>query len=435
MNISANNEQAEQALLAAILIDPWRFPEVADTVTASDFYSEAHRVIWESIVSVESAGHQPDLITVTQDLRASGNLTLAGGAKGISFLVDVLPDVGNIMSYADIIKTEATSRQLARAIAKVRHESDPVVAVESLQESLDMMSQGTATTTVSLGDSANDVALRAGDLAAGRAQVQGYRSGFDGLDKYITTLHPGELYILAARPSVGKTALACNLAGNVARAGGRVLFASLEMSHHELTERMISTESAVDTRSFRSGVFNLDGVPNDIERTVDTAKVFQEWDMFIDDRSSLSAQQIRALSRKVQARHGLDLVVVDYLQLMTGSGNNRNDIVGNISRSMKCLSKDLGVPVVVLSQLSRRPVEEGRAMRPRLSDLRDSGNIEQDADKVMFLVRDKEEAPRIAQLQLAKNRQGPIGDVPLSFEPAHSKFEDGSWEDWTNDEE
>jgi replicative DNA helicase len=272
-------------------------------------------------------------------------------------------------------------------------------------------------------------------LSRGEAHIRGYKSGLTGVDNYITTIHPQRLIILAARPSVGKTTLACNIGMSVAKRGGTVLFVSLEMAREELTEKMLATEAEVDTRSYQSGKFDLAGVPNDIERTEDAANLFVDRKMIIDDRSSMNAVQLRGLIRKVKSRYGCDLVIVDYLQLMQGRGKNNNDIYGEISRAMKCIAKDLDVPIIALSQMSRAVESEGRTERPRLSDLRDSGRLEQDADQVWFLVRDKENSPRVAQLQIAKHRQGPIGDVPLRFDPGHSLFTDGEWADHVEDED
>ena len=429
MGISSHNREAEAAVIGAVLIDHTVLPEIADKLVAEDFYVEAHKIAWGAITALESRGSVPDLVTVTDYLRDAGKLKTAGGASTLSSLVDSTPAVANVKHYAEIVKRDSTSRNISRLLMDVQAEDDPDAAVDLLQAGIDSMSGQDARTTVSLGDVAALVADRARRMSQGRELVRGRPSGFLGIDRYITTLHPGELYIIAARPSVGKTSLACNIAANVAKKGGRVLFVSLEMTSRELAERLVAAQAEVDTRSFRSGEFNLDGIPNDIERAEDTAKVFLDWDITIDDRSGATAQQIRALARRVNGRGKLDLIVVDYLQLMDGPGNTKNEVIGNISRAMKRLAKDLDVPVILLSQLSRLLEVEGRTHRPRLSDLRDSGSIEQDADKVIFIVRDKNETPRIAQVQIAKNRQGPIGDAPLNFNPQISLFEDGSWED------
>jgi replicative DNA helicase len=425
-----SNLDAEGAVLGAVLLDPGALAEVADRLTAEDFYSESNRLIWQTVCDMTEEGGSPDLLTVTNRLRSTGLIERAGGAAYVSSLVDVLPAVSAAPQYADIVREMSLGRKLQRIIASASHCESAADIMETLQAGLDGISRDEGDSSARLADIAAIVVEHAGLLATGKRSIQGVATGIEGIDRYITTLHPGELYILAARPSIGKTSLACTIAANVTRRGGRVLFVSLEMAKSELVEKLIAAEADIDTRSFRTGKFNLSGAPNDIERAHDVALQFRDWDMVIDDRSTLTAASLRALSRRVQSRRQPDLIVIDYLQLMTGAGQNKNDMIGNISRSLKNLSKDLKVPVLCLSQLSRLHELEGRGMRPRLSDLRDSGAIEQDADKVIFLVRDKEDKPRVAQAQIAKNRQGPIGDAPLDFNPAVGRFTDGKWEDW-----
>jgi len=421
-----------------VLLDPAILPEVADLLTAEDFYSDQHKTVWECIMELEASGIHADMVTVTDRLRSTGRLSRVGGAAALSQMTDVLPSFSQARDYAGIVRDDSTSRKIGAIIIRSKSMAESGASssevLDFIQTGLDELSSTEASTVGKLHDIASEIAARSKDMVGGRVGVEGVSTGLQGLDRYITTLHPGELYILAARPSVGKTSLAITITANVARDGGRVLFLSLEMTKRELGEKLIAIEADVDTRSFRTGKFNMDGTPNDLERTEDAAKVFVDWDVTIDDRAGLSAQQARATARKVQAGGKLDLVVIDYLQLMSGPGKTKNESVEAISKAMKNLAKDLKVPVIVLSQLSRTCVIEGREMRPRLSDLRDSGSIEQDADKVIFLVRDKENKPRIAQAQIAKNRQGPIGDLPLNFNPAVSLFTDGSWEDWVKDD-
>ena len=434
MQVSDHNQDAEAALIGAVLIDTSALGEVIDIITSEDFYSEANQTVWKSIEEISSSGKAADVVTVTNKLRSDGKLEVCGGACGISHYVDTLPDVANVKSYAEIVKEFSATRKIAVLLQRAKNFSGAEDALEFIQTGVDRITEKSeSNTTCSIGPVSIDVAERAEGLATGKIQIRGYPSGFAGIDRLINTLHPGRLIFLAARPAMGKTTLACNIAMNVAAAKGTVLFVSLEMSRQELTEKMISTQAGVDSRSFQSGRFNMMGAPNDIELIDDAAKVFQQRRLIIDDRSGMGITQLRALVRKTKQVHGCDLVVVDYLQLMHGPGKTSNEIYGEISRGMKCLAKDLDVPVLSLSQLSRSPEAEGRLERPRLSDLRDSGRLEQDADQVMFLVRKINETPRVAQLQLAKNRHGPIGDAPLRFNPNASQFTDGSWEDLVRD--
>lgn len=434
MNVSDSNQSAEMAVIAAVMVDPSVLPEVVDLLVPDDFYTEANRIVWQAILDLDLAGSSPDLVTVTNALSETGQLKKVGGASALAASVDTLPDVSHARHYATIVRDMSASRSLAVAVNRAMHANRVSDAMEIIQSAVDRISEGDgARTTSTLAEVAGEVAARARSLAEGRSSIRGFKTGFAGIDRLLTTLHPGRLILLAARPSLGKTTLACNIVMNVAAKGGNVLFASLEMSRKELAEKMIAAESGVDTRSFQSGRFNMEGAPNDVELIEDMAKVFIDRNVFIDDRSAMTASQLRALIRKTKAAHGLDLVVVDYLQLMQGQGKNNNDIYGEISRAMKCMAKDLDVPILALSQLSRSPESEGRLHRPRLSDLRDSGRLEQDADVVMFIVRDKDDAPRIAQVQVAKHRQGPVGDAPLRFDPNASLFTDGEWSDFVED--
>jgi replicative DNA helicase len=435
LQASSHDPAAEAAVLGAVLVDPTAFNEVVDIISADDFYSDPNKVVWSGIVSVVDAGQSADLVTVTNYLRSKNLIGRVGGATAISQMVDYLPDVANIKSYARIVQEHGMTRRLSKIIAVAGGCDDPNKAIDMLQSGIDGLYEGSAeASTCSIGDVADEVAKRAAGLSRGDIKIRGIRSGFEGLDRYINTLHPGRLIYLAARPAAGKTTLACNIAMNLATFGGTALFVSLEMTRQELTEKMIATYAGVDSRSFQSGMFNMSGIPTDIELIDDAARIFKDRKIIIDDRAAMNSSQLRALVRRTQATHGCDLVVIDYLQLMSGPGKTQNEIYGNISKSLKRLSKELSVSVVALSQLSRAPVSDGRASRPRLTDLRDSGQLEQDADQVIFLVRDTEKTPRVAQLQLAKNRHGPIGDAPLRFNPNISKFEDGSWADFREDE-
>lgn len=436
MKTTDHSPDAEGAVITAVLDQPGVFDEVAPLIDAGDFYSEAHHIIWQAFVELSDLGVPQDCTTVIDHLRKKDLLTRVGGASAIAALGDQFPDSHNARWYAATVRDMATSRRLAKMLREAARETDPNVAIEGVQTALDSIaSKQAGDTGVPVSVAAQAVLDRAVALAEKRIKVQGVKTGYAELDRLIVTLAPKQLYILAARPSLGKTALALNIAGDVAiNQKKSVLFVSLEMGREELTQRIISQMMQIDTQRFLHGSFDLTSVPNDLERIEDAAHILSNTAMFIDDRSIITTTELRTLARKVQATQGLDLIIVDYLQLMTGPGATPNEVYGTITRNLKGIGKDLSVPVLALSQLSRLIEHEDRLDRPRMADLRDSGRIEQDADKVMFLVRDRESTPHLAQLQIAKNRQGPCGDVPLRFAQDYGSFTNGDWADFVTTE-
>lgn len=432
MKTTDHSLDAEEAVIAAVLMSAGAFDEVASVINADDFYSESNRILWQTFTELSDKGVPQDVTTVVDHLRRKDLLKKVGGASEVSRLTDSLADVANAAWYAGIVRDMATSRRMAKMLREVAQCNDPNDAIDQAQTALDSIAaKQIGATSAPISEAAQRVRERAKSLAERRTKVLGVKTGFSGLDDIIVTLAPKQLYILAARPSLGKTALACNIVTDVTvRQKGAVLFVSLEMGQDELTERIMAQMMGIDTQRFMKGTFDLAGVPNDLEKIDDAVGILSDAKLYIDDRSVLTTTELRTLARKVQSTQGLDLIVVDYLQLMVGPGSTPNEVYGNISRTLKGIAKDLNVAVLALCQMSRLAEHEDRMERPRLSDLRDSGRIEQDADKVIFLVRDRDNTPGIAQAQIAKNRQGPSGDVPLRFNQDFGSFVDGSWEDF-----
>lgn len=427
--------EAEQAVLAAILADTTTYLPAAEILIDADFHKEQHRLIWRAMSRLADDGVRPEMTALLDQLRKTDDLKRAGGAAYISDLTDVLPDVANVSHYAQTVKDSSITRQLQSLGKKLQQEDNAEKALELAQDGIDIIAgKATGDTTEAVGVVSARVAQRAFDIYNGVREIEGVTTGIPMLDTLVTTFGPGDMVVLAARPKVGKTALALNILEDIViRQGKSALMISLEMGKEELAERLIGSIGGVNTRLLKSGKLSDQGIPNDMERITDAVKRLESAKLAIEDDMSIGAAQLRAIAHRIKARQGLDIVVVDYLQLMDGPGGNNNERVGALSRGLKLLAKSLGVPVLVLSQMSRRFEIEGRD-RPQLSDLRDAGGIEQDADKVMFLLRDTDNAPERALLILAKHRQGPTGDIPLHFDEEYTHFSQGSFAEFVEDE-
>jgi replicative DNA helicase len=428
-----HNLEAERSVLGAILIHNEAFNEAAEILKPQDFYRDAHRRIYQKMVALAERGAAIDLVTLKEDLQRSSELDEVGGPAYIASLVDGVPRSTNVGSYARIIKEKSALRELifsANKILASAYEADQDAAVildEAEQSIFSIAEDRVRPGFVSMRDLAHQ-SFEAIEQAVARKQlVTGVPTGFVDLDEMTSGLQPGELVILAARPSMGKTALALNIAQHVGTRTDRTVgIFSLEMSKEQLFLRMLTAEAGIDSHRLRTGFLG----ENDWSKLSMAMGQLAEARIFIDDSPSMAVLEMRAKARRLVLEHGLNLIVVDYIQLMQSGGRfeNRTLELGAISRGLKGLAKELGVPVVALSQLSRAP-EARSDHRPMLADLRESGALEQDADLVILLFRadqypdPREEERGIAELNVAKQRNGPTGLVKLAFLREYTRFE------------
>jgi replicative DNA helicase len=431
-----HNLEAERSVLGAILLHNDAFNLAAEVVDAADFFRDAHRRIFDKMVALAERGHAIDLVTLKEELGRSGELDEVGGPAYIAALVDGVPRSTNVEHYARIIKEKATLRNLIfsanRILANAYDaEEDAEIILDRAEHAIfeiadDKVREG----FVSVRELAQSSLDTIEKLHAHKGLVTGVPTGFTDLDELTSGLQPSDLIIVAARPSMGKTSLVLNVAQHVGtKTDMTVGLFSLEMSKEQLFLRMLTAEARIDAHRLRGGFLG----ERDWGRLSQAIGTLSETKIFIDDTPSIGVLEMRAKCRRLAAEHDLHLVIVDYIQLMQGRGRfeNRTLELGSISRSLKGLAKELRVPIVVLSQLSRAP--EARAdHRPQLSDLRESGALEQDADLVVFIYRDdvygdKSQPPAesqgIAELIIGKQRNGPTGVVKLAFLREFTRFE------------
>ncbi len=426
---------SEQAVLGSILIDRDAIVEIADFLHPEDFYRQAHGRVFASMLELFERNEPIDVVTVAEGLERAGELEAIGGASYLSQLGNDTPTAVHVAQYARIVERKAILRRLISAagrIAAIGYEdgSDIQESIDRSEAELFAVSQRRSNDGFSpLKALLHDAYDRLDELHTHRGEISGIASGFTDLDLLTTGFQPSDLIVLAARPSVGKTSLALNIAEHAAvREGKSVGVFSLEMSKDQLVLRLISSVAAIDAKRLRSGFLE----EMDFARIAPAMQELSEAPMFIDDSPSISAMELRTKARRLQAERGLDLVIVDYLQLMQGNASsrdaNRVQEVTEISRGLKALARELKVPVIALSQLSRQPEIRGDN-EPRLSDLRESGAIEQDADLVLLLSNEKSEAGeeaagdgQVVKLHLAKHRNGPTGYVRLWFKKSQTRF-------------
>jgi replicative DNA helicase len=374
-----------------------------------------------------------DLITLQDELLRNASLESAGGIGYLSGLLEGIPYLTNIEHYIDIVRDKSLLRQMINSASKVISEcfdqAEPADAIldQAEQALFNLSEHRTKSGFVSVAEMEEDTQKLLTKLYEDKEMITGVATGFTDLDRMTSGFQPGDLVILAARPSMGKTALALNVAQYVAlKKGLPVGIFSLEMSKQQLLMRFLCAESLVDAHKVRTGYIGKD----DFRQLIDALAAVTRAPLYIDDSSSLTIMEMRAKARRLKAEHGLSLLIVDYLQLMSGYGRveNRVQEISGISRGLKALAKELEVPVIALSQLSRAPEQRQGDHRPQLSDLRESGSIEQDADVVLFIYREEvykrdEENEGKADLIISKQRNGPIGNVKLAFLKQYTKFE------------
>ncbi|MBA3825838.1 MAG: replicative DNA helicase [Ktedonobacterales bacterium] len=430
------NIEAEAAVLGSILIDPQALPAVAEILRPADFYRDAHRLLYTAALDLYGRGEPADIVTLTDEIERRGKLEGVGGADYVTTLVNVVPTSANVEYYAHIVERTSILRKLihvAGQIAAIAYsEDDATVALDKAEQLIFAISQNVQRTDFDhIRDILADYFDKLEHLHTHRGDIIGVPSGFTDLDKMTGGMQRSDLVILAARPSVGKTAFALSLAHNAAvKHGASAAIFSLEMSKEQLVQRLLSMDAGVDQQRLRTGY--ISDADDEWTRISMSIGRLSESNIYIDDTAGITLIEMRSKARRLMAEHGFDMLVVDYLQLMQGTGSkgdgNRQQEISEISRGLKGLARELNVPVLALSQLSRA-VESRQSKVPMLSDLRESGSLEQDADIVMFIYRDdvynpETDRPNIADIIVAKHRNGPIGTVSLYFVKNQTRFRD-----------
>jgi replicative DNA helicase len=428
---------AEKSVLGAILIHNDAFNHAAELIDAHDFFRDAHRRIFDKMVALSERGDAIDFITLKEELSRAGELDEIGGPAYIAALADGVPRSANVEYYAKIVKEKATLRSLIHSANKIltdayEAEQEPDLLLDEAERAIFAIAEDRIRAGfVPLRDLVQDSFTTIEKLQQHKGLVTGVPTGFVDLDAMTSGLQPSDLILVAARPSMGKTSLVLNMAQHVGTTTTMTVgFFSLEMSKEQLFMRMLTSAARIDAHRFRSGYLN----EKDYGRLSQALGTLAEARVFIDDSASIGVLEMRAKARRLQAEHGLSLLIVDYIQLMTGRGRfeSRQQELASISRSLKGLAKELNVPIVALSQLSRAP-ETRSDHRPQLSDLRESGALEQDADLVLFIFREDQyrkddgqpntEAEGVAEIIVGKQRNGPTGTIKLAFVKEHTRFE------------
>ena len=419
--IPPHSVESEQSILGSILLDKEAIITVSETINPDDFYKEAHKIIYESMIKLSNKSEPIDL----------------GGISYITSLSTIVPTTSNVKYYADIVKEKSVLRKLIKVSNDIINLGyDGSTKIEDVLEVaekkiFDISQEKTSDDFKSINSVLMDTYDMIEHLYTNKSEITGITTGFRDLNKKINGMQRTDLLLIAARPAMGKTAFSLNLVQNAALKGdASVAVFSLEMSKEQLVQRMLSAQSNVELSKLKTGKLN----ENDWPRIIDAMAVLSNAKIHIDDTPGIKISELRSKCRKLKMEQGLDLILIDYLQLMEGEGNNesRQQEIAKISRSLKIIAKELNCPVVALSQLSRAP-EQRADHRPMLSDLRESGSIEQDADIVMFLYRDEYYHPdsdrkNIGEVIIAKNRHGETGSVELVWLGEIQKFADKSRE-------
>jgi replicative DNA helicase len=430
--IPPQNLDAEMSLLGAVLIDEETLADISEHVKAPDFYDKRHGLIYDAMMRLYEKHKPVDLLTLTEELKKKNDIETIGGSAYLTELTNYVPTAAHAEAYAELVGQKAIRRRLIKASGEISELGfDEETSTEELLEQAEaqlfaVSDQSLKQDLVSIESILTDSFDRMEELHRNKGQLRGVRTGYRDLDNMTAGLQRSDLIILAARPAMGKTTLVTNLAYNVATIAKQpVLFFSLEMSKEQLVDRMLADASGVDAWNIRTGNLSDD----DFGKLSDAMGEMAEAPIFIDDTPGVSVLEMRTKARRAAHEQPLGLIIIDYLQLMQGSGRgdgNRVQEVSEISRGLKLLARELNVPVIALSQLSRS-VESRSPQIPQLADLRESGSIEQDADIVMFIYREAYYNPEtdrenITDLIIAKHRNGPTGKVELYFHPERLRF-------------
>ena len=425
--------EAEQSVIGAMLIDKTAIAKVFEKLEEEDFYRDGHKVIYKAIREMYAKDMAVDLVTLLEHLKSADMLEKAGGVTYISELSASVPTTANLSSYIKIVEEKSTLRKLIKTSTAIIEESynnggDVEKVIDIAQKKIfDLAENKDSKEYEPLSAVLERGFLEIERLFNNKGEITGVGSGIKALDAKTSGFQKGDMVLIAARPSMGKTTFSLNIAENAAlKEGKSVVIFSLEMSKEQLAYKLLCSQANVDMLKLRTG--NLDD--DDWERIARATGPLSKAKIYIDDTAGITVMEMRYKCRKIKMEHGIDMILIDYLQLMSGSsGNdNRQQEVSEISRSIKALAKEMECPVIALSQLSRAP-EQRADHRPMLSDLRESGSIEQDADVVMFLYRDEyynkeTEEKNIGECIIAKQRNGPVGTVKMAWIGAHSKFAD-----------
>ncbi|MHC1715547.1 MAG: replicative DNA helicase [Acidaminococcaceae bacterium] len=431
--VPPQNIEAEQAVLGAMMIDKEAISKATEILRENDFYRQDHRAVYQVIVDLFSKNQAVDMVTVTEALKREGKLEDVGGIQFITYLANAVPTAANITYHAKIVEEKSLLRQLISVSTQIAGSGyEGSEDVNTLLDNAERMILAVSERKISrdfapIKEVVMSAVDRIDELYNKKGGITGIATGFIDFDRLTSGLQASDLILIAARPSMGKTALVLNMAQNIAiREKKSVAFFSLEMSKEQLVQRMLCAEASIDSSRLRIGELE----DNDWEKLIWAADSLSRAEIFIDDTPGITVMEMRAKARRLKVEHNLQLIVIDYLQLMQGSGKksgeNRQQELSDISRSLKALARELNVPVIALSQLSRS-VESRQVKRPMLSDLRESGALEQDADLVAFLYRedyyDKEtENKNITELIIAKHRNGPVDTVKLFFHKQYTRF-------------
>ena len=433
--VPPQNIEAEQAVLGAMLIEKEAIARVTELLKGGDFYREAHRLIFEAMLDLYNRNEAVDMITVIELLKREDNLERVGGIAYVTSLANSVPTAANVHYHAKIVEEKALLRQLIQTSTKIAalgyEGSEEVSQIVDQAEKmiLEVSNRRIGGDFTPIKSIVLDAFGKIEQLYESRGGITGLATGFKDLDRLTSGLQKSDLILVAARPSMGKTAFTLNIASNVAiREKKAVAFFSLEMSKEQLVQRMLCAEASIDSQKLRIGELEDD----DWTKLINAADRLSGAPIFIDDTAGISVLEMRSKARRLKVEHDLSLIIIDYLQLMQGSGGkggeNRQQEISEISRSLKGLARELGVPVVALSQLSRS-VESRQVKKPMLSDLRESGSLEQDADIVAFLYREDYYNPdtenkNITEIIVAKHRNGPVDSVQLFFHKQFTRFAD-----------
>ncbi len=423
-------------MLGCLMLSKDAIIKISDIIRPTDFYKDAHRKIYEAIISLYEKREPLDILSVTNKLEEQKTIDQIGGVSYLTSLVNSIPTAAHVVHYAKIVQRKSTLRNIINAAARItelgfNEDSDINDVLDKAQQEIFSVSQNYASQNfIHIKPVLEEAFDRIDELHKESGKVRGILTGFEKLDQKLAGLQKANLIILAARPSIGKTTLALDIARQVAvNEKVSVGIFSLEMSKEEVIDKIICAQGGVDLWKLRTGKLSSEEHNNDFAKISHAMATLSEAPLYIDDSASNNVMQIRTMARRLQSEYGLGLLVIDYLQLMQGTGKteSRTQEVSEISRSLKALARELNIPVIALSQLSRAIESRGGDQMPRLSDLRESGSIEQDADLVMFIHREDKikkdsDKKNIAKIIIAKHRNGPVGDVDLYFDSSTVSF-------------
>lgn len=428
-----NSMDAERSVLGSMLLETEALERMLEQLRAEDFYSAGHQRIFEAMARIRLGGNAVDLVTLNEELSRRGMLETAGGTVYLTELMEFVPTAANVDHYARIVEEKSVQRSLIRAGNEMIRDgmNDDKEIEDSLNQAekriYDISMRKSEDSLVPISEIIPDAIAQIGDLIARHGQLTGVATGFRELDRMTNGLQKSDLIIIAARPAMGKTSFAVNIGQYAAMHDNRtVVIFSLEMSREQLVSRMLCTEASVDSQRIKEGTLS----DEETERILDAAEPMQKSRLHIDDTGGATVASIRSKCRRLKAKEGLDLVIIDYMQLMQGTGmtNRKNDSrqqeISDMTRAMKLLARELDVPILLLSQLNRGP-ETRQDHTPMISDLRESGSIEQDADMVILLYRPQvydETLDNTSEVIIAKHRHGPTGTVELAWQGEYTRF-------------